>query len=70
DTHQIGLGVGYSFPDPLAMHEAPITIDLAAQLSQVEAREANKDDPEDAVGDLRAGGAIWHLTLTLRHDFH
>ncbi|MBU1429219.1 outer membrane protein transport protein, partial [Myxococcota bacterium] len=46
DTHQIGLGVGYSFPDPLAMHEAPITIDLAAQLSQVEAREANKDDPE------------------------
>ena len=69
DAHQVGIGVGYSFPDPLALHDAPLTIDLAGQLNLLGARRHAKANREDAVGSLDAGGPIWHLALTLRHDF-
>lgn len=70
DTHQAGLGFGYSFPDPLAMHEAPLTVDVSGQLSWLAGRRMEKADPEDAVGSYEAGGPIWHVALTMRHDFY
>lgn len=69
DAHQVGMGLGYSFPDPLAMHQTPITLDLTAQLTWLAERRASKVDPSDPVGDYVAGGPIWHTTLTFRHDF-
>ncbi len=32
-------------------------------------RVSDKVDPDDPVGDLSAGGPVWHLALTFRHDF-
>ncbi len=69
DAHQLCLGGGYSFPDPLAMHSAPITVDLTGQLTWLTERVSDKVDPDDPVGDLSAGGPVWHLALTFRHDF-
>jgi long-chain fatty acid transport protein len=70
DAHQVGLGVGFSFPDPLAIHRAPLTIDLAGQLSWLAARRAQKVDADDAVGSYESGGVIWNVATTIRHDFY
>ncbi len=69
DTHQIAVGGGFAFADPLALHEAPVTIDLTAQLNWLVDRAHLKAAADDPVGDSVAGGAIWRLGLTLRHDF-
>ncbi len=70
DTHQFALGGGYSFPDPLAIREAPITLDLTIQFSWLPERRMEKEDPDDAVGSYSVGGKIWNSCLTIRHDFH
>ncbi len=70
DAHQLALGVGYSFPDPLAMHDAPITLDLTSQLTFVGERGVEKTDEADEIGDYSAGGRVWNLALTFRHDFY
>ncbi len=70
DTHQLAVGGGFSFADPLALHSAPVTIDLTAQLNWLVDRAHLKRAADDPVGDSTAGGAIWRLGLTLRHDFH
>ncbi len=69
DAHQFGAGFGYSFPDPLAIHETPITLDLTGQLTWLAERRIVKTNRTDPVGDYSSGGPIWHATLTFRHDF-
>lgn len=68
-AHQLALGGGYAFPDPLEIHDSPLTIDLAAQWTRLSRREMHKRDARDAMGDYAAGGDIVTFALTLRHDF-
>ncbi|MCA9544298.1 MAG: TonB-dependent receptor [Myxococcales bacterium] len=70
DTHQLGLGGGVTFADPLAIHRSPITLDLAVQLTWMRGRAHAKADPADVHGaGYEAGGPIWHAAFTFRHDF-
>jgi len=68
DVHLIGLGTGYRFADPFEVHQAPITLDLSAQVALMPARSHQKA-VADAGPDLETSGHIWHLALTFRHDF-
>lgn len=68
DVHLLGLGAGYRFADPLEVHQAPITLDLTAQLTAMPARSHAKR-VADAGPDAETRGHIWHLALTFRHDF-
>lgn len=68
-AHQLALGGGYSFPDPLAIHDSPLTIDLAAQWTHLQSRDMKKRAPDDPMGDYTAGGELFAFSLTLRHDF-
>lgn len=70
DVHQLSLGLGWRFPDPLAIHEAPLTVDLAGQLALMPERRMEKAAADDPVGSYAAGGAAWHASLTVRHDFY
>lgn len=70
DAHQISAGVGWTVRNPIAMEQAPLSIELSGQLSVLEDRPMTKADPADAVGDYTAGGHLWHGALTLRHIFY
>lgn len=70
DAHQISAGVAWRVRNPLARERAPMQLEWSAQLNVVEGREMAKADPDDAVGDYRAGGVLWHSALTLRHNFY
>ncbi len=70
DVHQFGLGAGFTFADPLAVHESPLTVDLVGQLSYMPDRRMEKADEADLVGSYAAGGHIWRMALNVRHDFH
>lgn len=69
DTHLFAVGVGYTFPDPLRVHRSPLSADLAVQYLRITDRRADKVDPEDSFGSYSAGGGIWQLALSMRHDF-
>lgn len=70
EAHQLGLGLGYTFPDPLAIHRTPITLDLAIQGTFLAERQMDKGaDVRSSVGSYAAGGQIWHMALQFRHDF-
>ena len=50
--HQLALGGGFSFADPLAVHSAPVTVDLTAQLNWLVDRahlKAAADDPRPGI---------------------
>lgn len=68
DAHVFGLGVGYSIPDPLEMRRSPVTFELTAQLTVLEERYHAKAD-DRAWASYSAGGPIWHVAFTSRHDF-
>ncbi len=68
-AHQLGLGAGYSFADPLEIHDSPLTIDLSAQWTHLQDRKMRKSSPTDPLGDYTAGGELLSFNLTLRHDF-
>lgn len=70
DTHQFALGAGLTFPDPMAIHEAPLTLDLVAQLSVLPSRQVDKSSPDNRVGSYSAGGHIWNIGFEFRHDFY
>lgn len=68
-AHQLAVGGGYSFPDPLELHDSPLTVDLAAQWTHLQDRTMRKRRADDPMGDYTAGGDLWVFALTLRHDF-
>ncbi len=68
-AHQLAVGAGYAFADPLAIHASPLTIDAAAQWTHLSAREHHKRAEGDAMGDFSAAGELFAFTVTLRHDF-
>jgi long-chain fatty acid transport protein len=68
-AHQMTLGTGYAFADPLAIHAAPLTVDFAAQWTHLASRDHDKRASDDPMGDFEASGEIFAFTLTLRHDF-
>ncbi len=70
DAHQLSAGVAWRVRNPLARERAPLSLEWSGQLTVLESREMAKSDPEDAVGDYRAGGLLWHTALTLRHNFY
>lgn len=69
-AHQVGLGFGYTFEDPLDIHRSPITLDLSVQGTFLSERDHQKGaDVASDVGSFSAGGQIWHVALQFRHDF-
>jgi long-chain fatty acid transport protein len=68
DAHIVGLGVGYSMPDPLERWDSPVVFELTVQGTILEERRHEKA-PDRAYGSYAAGGTIWHLAFTSRHDF-
>src|SRR5262249_40926334 len=59
DTHNISLGFGFQFRDPLQVFAEPIAIDFTGIVSVVSTRVHDKETPDDPVGNITAGGAIW-----------
>jgi long-chain fatty acid transport protein len=70
DVHQFGGGFGYTFADPLAVHDAPLTVDIVGQYTLMPDRHMAKSASDDAVGTYDAGGHVWRVALNIRHDFH
>ena len=68
DAHVFGMGVAYSIPDPLDIHDSPVTFGLTLQLTVLEDRAHPKAE-DRAYFSYTAGGSIWHLAFTSRHDF-
>ncbi len=68
-AHVVSLGVGYAFADPTEVHEAPLIIDLALQLTALRTRTVPKLDGYEPGGTYRFGGVISHVALELHHDF-
>lgn len=68
DAHVFGAGVGYSMPDPLEIRRAPVTFEVTLQCTVLEER-AHPKAADRAWESYRAGGTIWHLAFTSRHDF-
>lgn len=70
DLHQFAVGVGVRAPDPLALHRAPVTLNMTMQATIVSERQMIKQVDDDAVGDYSAGGVVWHGALVVRHEFY
>lgn len=70
DAHQLALGFGWRVRNPLAVREAPLSIEVSGQVLVLEDRAHSKADVGDAVGDFKAGGHVWHGALTVRHVFY
>ena len=68
DLHQVGVGVVWSFGNPWARNDGPLSIELSGQLGILESREMNKRRADDPVGSYTVGGQLWHTALTLRQD--
>lgn len=68
DAHVVGLGVGYSMPDPLERWDSPVIFELTVQGTILEDRHHEKA-PDRAYDSYSAGGTIWHVAFTSRHDF-
>lgn len=68
DAHVVGLGVGYSMPDPLERWDSPVIFELTVQGTILEDRRHEKA-PDRAYDSYSAGGTIWHVAFTSRHDF-
>jgi hypothetical protein len=48
---------------------APLLLEGTAQALWLPERTIHKDRVDDPAGSYRAGGAAFHLSLTVRHDF-
>ena len=68
DAHVFGLGLAYIIPDPLEIRESPVTFGLTLQCTILEDRAHVKTE-DRAYLSYTAGGSIWHLAFTSRHDF-
>lgn len=68
-THQVSLGGGVRFLDPLQILANPLTVDVAAALLYAPNRRYEKVDAQDPVGGYDASGVIWVLGLALRYEF-
>lgn len=69
DAHQLALGVGFSFPDPLAFNDKPLSIDAALQTTLHPSQTTQKSSPGDPIRSLTFSGSLWVASLSLRHDF-
>lgn len=70
DAHQLSVGFAWRVANPLARERAPLSLEWSGQVALLESRAMRKLDPDDPVGDYRAGGPLWHSALTLRHVFY
>lgn len=68
DAHTVSLGAAVTFPDPLAMHDLPVTFDLSGQVTVHPDSRVAKADPGNPIGAVDYGGQIYGLVLSLRHD--
>ncbi len=70
DNTAIGVtgGIGFNFPDPLEIFQAPIQIDVAGQATFVLPRETNKE-PTDSVPSYRYSARVAGASIAIRYDF-
>lgn len=66
-THQLSLGGGVRFQDPLGALANPLLVDVGAALHYVAPRDYGKVDAQDPVGGYRASGTIVVVGLSLRY---
>lgn len=69
NVHTMSLGLGFRFLDPTEHHQQPLTLDLSVQWQLFDTVHVDKPDPNDPVGDYKAGGSIFNFGLDIRHDF-
>jgi long-chain fatty acid transport protein len=69
DAHGFAIGFGWTYPDILELRGQPVTLELTFQTLYLPNRAAIKTLPNDPVGDLQSGGAMFTLALSFRHDF-
>ncbi len=68
-THQLSLGAGLRFLDPLGAFANPILFDVGGGLFLIPKRRMDKPDALDPVGSYEASGAIWAFSVTLSYGF-
>lgn len=68
DAHLLGAGGAVTVPDPLEIDENPVSFEVAAQYTIVEAQTVSKPAGSPVPG-FSASGNVLTLCLTIRHDF-
>lgn len=69
NTHSLSSGVGVMVSDPLEFFSQPILIDASAQMLVLMDRQARKEDGNDPVGDWKAGGQIFDLSISIMYTY-
>ena len=68
-AHVISMGLAITYRDPLKVAKQPLTLEFSFQATLLPRRRVEKVDGQDPVGDYVSRGAIFNLTIALRHDF-
>lgn len=68
DTLGAGIGVGYSFDDPLEVFQEPVKVDLSATGALLFPREAKKE-PTDTVPSYTYEAKLVGVNAAIRYDF-
>jgi long-subunit fatty acid transport protein len=69
DTHGFSAGVAWTTPDLLEIHRNPVTLEFSLLTLYLPNRAAQKRSASDPVGDLQSSGAVFALSVSMRHDF-
>ena len=69
DVHTIGFGLGFTFLDPLSVHDRPIGVSLGTQIGVLPKRTVVKASRNDPVGDLEHGGVLYSFSLSISHSY-
>jgi long-subunit fatty acid transport protein len=69
DSHTISAGIGLTYDDPLNLDSEPVTAEFTGALSLFPTRTSEKLSENDPIGDFSAGGQVFTMSFSLRHDF-
>ena len=68
-AHNISVGVGITYKDPLKVYKQPVTIDISVQAAILANRRVVKADSNDMVGNYTSSGVVWSFAASIRHEF-
>ena len=68
DVHSVAFGLGFSFMDPLSVHERPIRIDLGNAFGILPRRTILKP-AGDPVGSLEHSGWTYSVSVSITHNY-
>jgi long-subunit fatty acid transport protein len=68
DAHVASVGAGFVFGDPFEVHQEPVEVDVALQMTALQRRTVYRP-PGDPVGALSHGGFLWNLSVAVSHRY-